>query len=52
MINLYISILGLYVFALAGFILKRKFKDELNTKSLVLVTVYVMQPALGFCMMS
>lgn len=48
MLDLYFSLLGLYVFVAAGFFLKKKFGEELNTKSLLLVTIYVMQPILGF----
>lgn len=45
--ELYFSIFGLYVFALAGFVLKKVFKEELNAKSFVLLSLYVFQPILG-----
>lgn len=46
--SLYFSIFGLYAFALAGFILKKIFTDEINTKTIVLISIYILQPILGF----
>lgn len=41
-----ISVLGLYFFALAGFILKKIFPDQLSAKALGITTVYFFQPLL------
>ncbi len=46
-LSLYSSIFGLYFFALAGFILKKIYQDEIDTKSIVIVSLYVLQPILG-----
>jgi len=47
-LSLYSSIFGLYAFALAGFILKKMYKEEINTKTIVLISLYILQPILGF----
>jgi predicted permease len=45
--SLYTSLFGLYFFALAGFVLKKIFTKELNTKSIVILSIYILQPILG-----
>jgi predicted permease len=48
MISLLISILGIYFFVILGSIAKWHFKDELQERSLILVSVYILQPFLTF----
>lgn len=48
MIEAYFSIFGLYFFALWGFILKKIFKDEFDSKTLTKVAIYFFQPILWF----
>ncbi len=48
MIQTAISLLSVYVFILIGYLAKLFFKDKLHQKSLVLVSVYILQPFLAF----
>jgi len=48
MISLLISIVGIYFFVLLGAYAKWYFKDELQERSLILVSVYILQPFLTF----
>ncbi|WP_143089684.1 AEC family transporter [Hydrogenimonas thermophila] len=48
MISLLISILGIYFFVMLGSIAKWHFKNELQERSLILVSVYILQPFLTF----
>ena len=44
MIETLMSILFVYVFILLGYMAKRIFKEEMNTKTLTLMSVYFLQP--------
>jgi predicted permease len=44
MISTLLSIIFVYVFILLGYIAKRIFKEEMNTKTLTLMSVYFLQP--------
>jgi len=44
MISTLLSILFVYVFILLGYMAKRIFKDDMNTKTLTLMSVYFLQP--------
>jgi predicted permease len=46
--ELVLSILGIYFFILLGFGGKRYFRDRLEEKSLVLISIYLLQPLLVF----
>ena len=48
MLDIVVSILFIYIFILAGFIIKKLFKDEINEKTVSLVAVYALQPLLVF----
>ncbi len=48
MIDLLVSILGIYFFVALGAFSKWKFKEELHDRSLILVSVYILQPFLTF----
>jgi len=48
MISLLISILGIYFFVALGAYAKWQFKEELHERSLILVSVYILQPFLTF----
>jgi predicted permease len=43
-----ISILAIYFFILLGYYFKRTFKDEINEKTLILLSMYILQPILTF----
>jgi hypothetical protein len=43
-----ISILSIYSFILLGFFAKKRFKDELHDKTLILVSIYLLQPMMVF----
>jgi malate permease and related proteins len=43
-----ISILSVYVFILLGFLSKKMLKEELQEKSLVILSIYFLQPMLSF----
>ncbi|WP_297524412.1 AEC family transporter, partial [Sulfurovum sp.] len=44
MISTLFSIIFVYVFILLGYLAKRIFKDDMNTKTLTLMSVYFLQP--------
>ncbi len=44
MISTLLSILFVYVFIVLGYMAKRLFKDDINTKTLTLMSVYFLQP--------
>jgi len=44
MLSTLLSILFVYVFILLGYVAKRIFKEEMNTKTLTLMSVYFLQP--------
>ena len=44
MISTLLSIIFVYVFILLGYMAKRIFKDDMNTKTLTLMSVYFLQP--------
>ena len=44
MITTFLSIIFVYVFILLGYMAKRIFKEEINTKTLTLMSVYFLQP--------
>jgi len=46
--ELLVSILGIYFFVALGAFSKWKFKEELHDRSLILVSVYILQPFLTF----
>ncbi len=48
MISLLLSILGIYFFVLLGAFAKWYFKEELHERSLILISVYILQPFLTF----
>ena len=48
MISLLVSILGIYFFVSLGALAKRHFKEELHDRSLILISVYILQPFLTF----
>jgi predicted permease len=43
-----ISILSIYLFILIGFVSKKVFKDDINEKTLILISIYFLQPILTF----
>jgi predicted permease len=44
MISTLLSIIFVYIFILLGYIAKRTFKDDMNSKTLTLMSVYFLQP--------
>ena len=48
MSNLILSISGIYLFIILGYFGKLKFKDRLDEKSIVLISIYLLQPLLVF----
>ena len=44
MLNIFASILFVYIFIILGYIAKRVFKDELDNKTLTIFSVYFLQP--------
>ncbi len=48
MVALLLSILGIYFFVALGAFAKWRFKDELHERSLILISVYILQPFLTF----
>ncbi len=48
MIDVFISIGGIYLFILLGFIGKKYFKEKIDEKSIVLISIYLLQPMLVF----
>jgi predicted permease len=47
-LDIFLSVISIYVFILLGFLAKRKLKDELQEKSLVIISIYFLQPMLTF----
>ncbi len=48
MVSLFLSVLGIYLFVGLGAFAKWRFKEELRERSLILVSVYILQPFLTF----
>ena len=48
MFDFYFSVLSIYIFVVGGFVLKKIFGKNLDTKSVTLLTVYFFQPLLVF----
>lgn len=48
MVSLLLSILGIYFFVALGAFAKWKFKEELHDRTLILISVYILQPFLTF----
>ncbi len=48
MLNILISITSVYLFIVIGFIAKKHLKERLNEKTLVLISLYYLQPILTF----
>jgi len=46
--NTLIAITSIYLFIFIGFIAKKTFKDEINEKTLILLSIYFLQPILTF----
>lgn len=46
--NTLIAITSIYIFILIGYTVKKSFKDEINEKTLILLSVYFLQPILTF----
>ena len=46
--DIFLSVISIYVFILLGFLAKAKLKDELQEKSLVIISIYFLQPMLTF----
>jgi predicted permease len=46
--NALISILSIYLFIAIGFVSKKIFKDDINEKTLILISIYFLQPILTF----
>jgi len=47
-LDIFLSVISIYIFILLGFLAKRKLKDELQEKSLVVISIYFLQPILTF----
>lgn len=43
-----LSILSIYIFIIMGYIAKKTFKDDINEKTLILLSLYFLQPLLTF----
>jgi len=43
-----IAVLSIYIFILIGFLAKRIFKEDINEKTLILISIYFLQPILTF----
>lgn len=46
--NIAISIISIYAFILLGYMAKKMFKDELQEKGMILLSIYFLQPMLAF----
>ena len=46
--DIFLSVVSIYFFILLGFLAKAKLKDELQEKSLVIISIYFLQPILAF----
>ena len=47
-LDIFLSVISIYTFILLGFFAKFKLKDELQEKSLVIISIYFLQPILTF----
>jgi len=47
-LDIFLSVISIYFFILLGFLAKAKLKDELQEKSLVIISIYFLQPMLTF----
>jgi len=47
-LDILLSVVSIYIFILLGFLAKAKLKDELQEKSLVIISIYFLQPMLSF----
>jgi len=47
-LDIFLSVVSIYIFILLGFLAKAKLKDELQEKSLVIISIYFLQPMLTF----
>jgi len=43
-----LSILSIYIFILIGFIAKKRLKEQIDDKTLILISIYILQPTLVF----
>jgi len=43
-----IAVLSIYIFILIGFVAKKIFKDDIDEKTLILISIYFLQPILTF----
>lgn len=46
--DILLSVVSIYIFILLGFLAKAKLKEELQEKSLVIISIYFLQPMLSF----
>ena len=46
--DIFLSVISIYFFILLGFLAKTKLKDELQEKTLVIISIYFLQPMLTF----
>lgn len=46
--DIFLSVVSIYIFILLGFLAKAKLKEELQEKSLVIISIYFLQPMLSF----
>ncbi len=46
--DIFLSVISIYIFILLGFLAKAKLKDDLQEKSLVVISIYFLQPMLTF----
>lgn len=44
----FVSVISIYLFILIGFISKKVFQDDINEKTLILISLYFLQPILTF----
>jgi hypothetical protein len=47
-LDIFLSVVSIYIFILLGFLAKAKLKEELQEKSLVIISIYFLQPMLSF----
>jgi hypothetical protein len=47
-LDILLSVVSIYIFILLGFLAKAKLKEELQEKSLVIISIYFLQPMLSF----
>jgi predicted permease len=46
--NTLIAITSIYIFILLGYLAKKVFKEQIDEKTLILISVYFLQPILTF----